>query len=194
MPPLPVIADVYRCTFNWSPFHSVSPRNVLHVRTASPDSVAVGDVVVAALQVHMFEGMSGGHVLDSVTVLPLDGVSSAIAVPGEGYTSGSASDQQTAPQVAGVVSHYTGHRGSAGRGRTYIGPMNEGAIVNGSMVAGNAAEISAAWDEYSSMLNDAEPILEFVVASYVQAAAFPVARSVCHDILGTQRRRQDQLR
>ena len=94
MPTLPVIADTYRCTFNWSHVAGVSPRNVIHVRGSGRTAASVGLAVVAALQPHQFEGMPQNFTLDTVETLPLDGISGAISESGGGYNSGSGLSDQ----------------------------------------------------------------------------------------------------
>jgi len=191
--PLPVIADVFRVTFNWHPDSGITPRNVIHIGCPSGTEAEVGAAVVAALQDHQFEGLSAAHVLDSVTVLKLDGSTAGLDVAGGGYNSGSGSGD-TIPASAIVVSFQTGHRGSRGRGRIYIGPVLEVVNTAGEIGSGTSDEIRTAWEDFQTALEAGSPACTQVVASYVHADANAVANYRCDTILGTQRRRQDQLR
>lgn len=192
--PLPVIANTYRCTFNWTNYLGVAPRNVIHVQGTAVSVTDVAEAVVNALQTHQFEGMNGSFVLHSLDALPLDGTSASASVPGGGYSSGTSPSGEFSPASAIVVSLRTGVRGPRGRGRVYIGPVNEGIMADGQIPGANATEITAAWDAFRAALLAGTPALSLVVASYTHADANVVGSNICETVLGTQRRRQDQLR
>lgn len=194
MTSLPVIPGIYRITMEWSTAVGITPRNVLHVQSTSTDVEQVGTFFVASLQPHQFEGMAGDHILNSIGVLPLDGVTGTLEVDGTGYSSGSSSGDRS-PATSIVVSHHTAVRGPRGRGRTYIGPVLESVASSGLLGGSNAIEITAAWVAFQTSLQTAhDEVLNFVVASYKHAVANVVVSERCDLVLGTQRRRQDQLR
>jgi len=193
MPTLPVIDDVYRITLNWSGDAGVTPRNVIHVLAPSSNEPDVGGAVVAALQPHQFEGMSQNQVLDTVTVLALDGASAGVDVDGGGYNSeGGAGDP--IPALAAVVSFRTHARGPRGRGRIFIGPLVESISTAGEIPGANATEIAQAWVDFQTALQAGDPSCQHVVASYVHAEANPITSYRCDAVAGTQIRRQHQLR
>lgn len=171
----------------------ISPRNVLHMRAPSATAIEVGSGIAASLQPHQFEGLAGDHVLNSISVLPLDGTSAAETASGGAYTSGSGSGDRS-PATSIVVSHHTLTRGPRGRGRTYIGPIVESVMQDGLVPIGNQAEIVLAWEDFQTALQALGNPIDFVVASYKHATADVVTSERCDAVLGTQRRRQDQLR
>jgi len=193
MPPLPTITDVFRCTFNWTLFDGVAPKNVIHVRAPSATEEQVAIEVLAALQTHQFEGMPEDFVLDTLDVLPLDGATATFSAPGDGYNSGGGSGDFS-PASAAVVSLRTAQRGARGRGRVYVGPLQESVMTDGHFNSGNVTELGTAWVDFRQALIDSAITAHLCVASYVHADSHDVASIAVDSILGTQRRRQDQLR
>lgn len=194
--PLPVIANVFRVAIAWDRNAGVAPVNVFHVRAVSAS--LAGDVLNTVLEVEaahhdMWECLKSGTTNDSVTVTPLDG-SSAGAVGKITGTRG-AGGGDTIPAAAFVISIRTGQRGPRGRGRLYIGPCVEDDQSNGVCATSTRDTMQTAWNDFATDLNDAltTPV-HFGVASYVHSDFHESVSIVCDSIVGTQRRRQDQLR
>jgi len=197
MPPLPVIADTYRVTVDWSPFQGVTPRNIFHLRSASTDVTEVADqldeVMSSPFDVSLWAVMASGQSAPAFSILPLDGSTATVE---HGFTNpphgGAAAE--IAPAVCLVMSFHTDQRGARGRGRMYIGPVREEAVGNGlfdGTVTGNAA---VAWVNFHEALRAATVPLDPVVASYVHADAHSITSVRADTVAGIQRRRQQQLR
>ena len=191
--PLPVIADTFRVTFNWSQSDGVQPVNVIHIGSPTGDEAGVGAAVVGALQDHQFEGLTGNVSLETITVLALDGVTAGLDVDAGGYNSGSGAGDFV-PASAMVVSFQTGFRGPQGRGRIYIGPLVESVQLDGHLTTGVAAEVLTGWQNFQTALQASSPACTQVVASYAHATAHSILNYRVDNVLGTQRRRQAQLR
>lgn len=193
MPPLPVIADVYRCVLEWNQNLGVTPRNVFHVQSDSstlPD-IALG--IGAAMSDDMFIAMPSAFGVSSVFITPLDGVTAGGSFP-LGATFNSIESGQPMPAVAVVQTLTTEQRGPRGRGRMYIGPASEAVCDAGHFVGDAVGLMDTAWDNFIADLTTGDPTLVLVVASYVHADAHPVTSHRTNEVLGTVRRRQDQLR
>src|SRR4029450_1148507 len=136
--PLPVIADVFRCTLHWVNTFSVSPPeslNIVHVRTTTLDVTEIGNTIATIIDDHAasaLQDMSSVFELQNVAVTPLDGTSGATDVPQSG-TFGSSGGTYIC-QGAAVVSLKTGGRGPRARGRIYLGPIAESQSENGSLL------------------------------------------------------------
>jgi hypothetical protein len=199
MPPLPVIANTYRFTLPWldsTHVVGVQPVNVLHFRATSGTVSSISGVVETALNAHgslMFDVIYTGLSLQSMEVLPLDGSSATFVAAVSPSVVGGGSGG-VVPNCATVVSLHTGQRGSRGRGRVYVGPMGETQIDNGTVVATSQANMLSAWGSFVNDINVASPSVQLVVASYKYADAHDVTNIRIDKVLGTQRRRQNQLR
>jgi len=190
---LPVIADTYRITLNWSTQAGVAPRNVFHVRSSGNTAAAIGALMESEFESTMFAGMASQFALLSLDVLPLDG-SSATLVHGMTRSITGDSSGDFVPSTAAVCSFRTAQRGPRGRGRMYIGPCTEGVQTDGILSGTVASSGAAAWAEFMTDLAAASPAAALVVASYKHADAHDVTSLIYELILGTQRRRQSQLR
>lgn len=192
--PLPVIADTFRCTLNWSTFGGVTPRNVFHLQSPTAGEEEVGTAIHDAWTDDMAGCVSDQFLIDSVTVLKLDGTSAGIDTPmGAGFAGQASGDIM--PSSALVLSLKTGHRGPSGRGRMYLGPTTEadcsGGFYDGSVTR---TDIITAWANFAAaVLADTANCL-FGVASYHDEEFRGIFNIGIKDVLGTQRRRQDQLR
>jgi hypothetical protein len=197
MPVLPTITGVHRVTLNWRPLGGINFRNVLHVRGTSLTASQVGTQMDAALSVGqtngMFEGLSTLLSCVQIDILPLDGTSPTFSKTISTITGGGGSGEYT-PAVAAVVSLKTGQRGSRGRGRFYGGPIPEAGQENGVLNATRVTDMTTGWNAFVAALIAGSPSLHLVVASYKHADAHDVTSIRVDSILGTQRRRQDQLR
>lgn len=196
--PLPVIANVFRVALEWAPAPSgVSAVNTFHVRSDAPADA--GDVlgqVQGRLDDHhdMWLPLHTGSAIARVSVLPLDGSTATVFGTGpSGLGSGSGADS---PASAFIMSIATGQRGPRGRGRIYIGPCTEDAIGNGGSDGAMRATMQTAWNDFATDLDAfGGPVaVHFGVASYVHADFHSSSALVVESLLGTMRRRQDQLR
>lgn len=197
MPPLPVIADVYRVTLAWNTNHGVSPRNVIHVRSASSDVLEIGANIIEAWTVPdplpLFKCVDSGLSVATLEILPLDGVTASVTIGATGQGGGGGVGE-TIPNGAGVVSFHTAQRGARGRGRLYAGPITEASQANG-IIDGSILELMVeGWGTFITALPTQSASPELVIASYVHADAHPVTSLRVDNLMGTQRRRLDQLR
>lgn len=194
--PLPVIADVFRVTFDWSTSGGVTPRNVIHVqdlghaRSEADVGSDIGEVLGSVA--HLFECVKDSYTLGQLTVIKLDGSSASVVVPFS-TTNGQASGD-IIPASSGVLSLRTEVRGPRGRGRLFLGPVGEGAQAGGILSSGVVSDMQAAWLTAADELQSLSPGLPLVVASYKHGDAHPVSNIIMDPVCGTQRRRQTQLR
>lgn len=198
MPPLPVIANTYRCAIVGGTSIGITPVNVIHVEGDGTNEAEVGDNLWDAMQSvgYQFGCVPYGFGASQIQVLPLDGTSATVTVPRpssyevvDHYTDAG----QAIPESAGIVSLRTSARGPSGRGRVFLGPAAEGAVQDGFLNASVREAIQIAWDLFVvNLFSDADLILG--VASYVDAVFRPVERMVVQSGLGTQRRRLLQQR
>lgn len=197
MPPLPVIHGVYRITLPWTAVSGVAPRNVFHVESASSDVEAVGTALDQAFQsssAGMFEIMPTGMECLQLEILPLDGVQATVITDLTQVVTGGGGGGQFSPASAAVLSMRTTQRGPQGRGRMYIGPCTESFIADGVIDTQRRDDMVGAWKGFLLTLRIGSPSCTLVVASYTHARANTVLDVSMSTTLGTQRRRQDQLR
>jgi len=191
-----VIANVFRVSMPWQG-GLVKPVNVFHVKSAAASTASdVGDAIdgaLAGLTGDPWNSMSDDYTCEVIDIIELDGSSATFAKTLTNIPQGAASGPEV-PNTAGVVSFHTAQRGSRGRGRMYVGPVTEDIIDNGELQGSNAADMRQGWEDFITALPLQTPSLELVVASYVHADSHQVTNFRVDTILGTQRRRQDQLR
>lgn len=196
MAPLPVIANVFRVSMPWQG-GIVHPVNVFHVKSATSSTASdVGDAIDEALL-----GLTGDpwnsihedYTCPTLEIIELDGASATFAKNLDHIPQGAATGPEV-PNTCGVVSFHTDQRGSRGRGRMYVGPVGEDIINDGELQPSNAADMLTGWEELITNLPSSTPSLQLVIASYVHADSHQVTSVRVDNILGTQRRRQDQLR
>jgi len=195
MPPLPVIADTYRVTLDWSGASSVGAKNVFHVYAPGGDVAGVGGAIDGAFD----DGNAAGNLWQCVTstaffssyeVLPLDGSTGTQIFAPTNAQQGQVSGDYI-PQSAGVISFKTAIRGPRGRGRMYLGPVGESVQDNGQMHSTTAASLLAAWAAFIASLDTASCPL--TIASYVHRDQHVVTSHRVDQYMGTQRRRQDRI-
>jgi hypothetical protein len=196
---LPVINDVFRCTILWQGSGGIltlNPRNVIHVSAPSLNEGDVADNLGNAMQTARAANEpllvgSSSWIANAVDVLKLDGSSATqtLAMP-HPWVMNSGGDYS--PASAAVISLHTGQRGARGRGRFFCGPVAEGKMVNGRLLTADMTDMATGWGILISQLASLGSPL--VVASYKHADAHVVTSHRIDQILGTQRRRQDQLR
>ena len=198
MPPLPTIPGVFRLTLAWELANGIQPNNVLHFASESSNmddlAAAIDDAHTSVIGSHNpFAAMSSSFELNSLRILPLDGVTAegdfALGGPWAGSASG-----EIIPASAAVMSFHTGQRGARGRGRSYVGPTTEGSQINGLITGTVVTEMETAWPAFQDALVAGTPSIQLCVASYVHADQNGITSFRCDNVAGTQRRRQDQLR
>lgn len=190
--PLPVIAGTFRITLNWNALQGVKPANVFHVQSGAGNASDVSTALSATLTSAMFTPMNTSYQIQSFEVLPLDGTSAThFGAPLTAVTGGQTGE--FSPASAVLVSFYTLQRGPAHRGRIYIGPCAEAMIASGVIGASPANALTVAWAAFDTALQARTPSVNLCVASYAHSSQLPVANIQCKTVLGTQRRRQDQL-
>lgn len=197
---LPVITDVYRVTFNWALAAALSPKNVWHLRVPSSNKSAIGSALAtllngASYDKELWRAMADSYTLSSFEVLPLDGSSSsAIITAGIGSIAGGSATGDICPALAATVSFGTAQRGPRGRGRCYVGPIREAEQASGILLSTTLTTMQTAWTALLAALVAATPSMHLCVASYVHEDSNDVTSARVNTLLGTQRRRQDQLR
>ena len=194
--PLPVIPDVFRVSMPWTG-GVVSPVNVLHVATTAPsngsDVAQAFDDALAGLSQDPWHCLADVYLCPVIDVLELDGTSATVAHTMGNIPQGGVTGEEL-PNCAGIVSLHTTERGSRGRGRQYVGPTTEPTVSFGSLDPAVAAFMFTGWTELiANLLGGALPLI-LGIASYVHANFHPVTSLRIDSIVGTQRRRLDQLR
>lgn len=192
MAPLPVIANTFRCTLEWSTFAGVSPVNVLHFRSDSLTDSEVGLNLAGAIDVNSdaLAFLSLGYSLENIAVIKLDGTSGTVRPVLEASPAGQ-SGGAVVPETAMVTTFATGARGPQGRGRIYIGPGTE-THINEGIIDIDTGAVADAWSEIAAAMALVDA--EHVVASYVHAIARPVISYTSHSYCATQRKRLLQTR
>jgi hypothetical protein len=194
MPPLPVIADAFRVTFNWhTDAFGITAHNVMHFLGLGFDSPSVYDAINLNVAHEMFQHTNVTTSVNSVDVLPLDGTSPTSTFPNSDVTEwrGTGSTQLTVP-VCALVNLKTGLRGRSHRGRLYLPWVCENA-QNGGVLSGTiGADMTAAWEAFRTAMTASG--LALMVASYTNDDIQAVTQCTVENDCATQRRRQDALR
>lgn len=195
MPPLPTIGNCVRVTLNWSDVQGVTPRNVLHLITASVDGEEIGAALDEVFTEYpdAFQTISTSALLQSYSILPLDGSSATQEVQSVGTDIVGGASGETIPAAAAVISFRTNQRGPRGRGRLYLGPMGEGALANGIVVESYRNSAVSSWQAIAADLPASPIAASLGVASYVHAEVGGVSSISMRAPAGTVRRRQNQL-
>lgn len=195
--PLPVIANVYRCTLKWGNLLSgVKPENVLHVVSPGDTAANVGADLIDAIVANpaTYSMMPGASVLDQCDVLELDGTSGTVTVVGNAASVITAGTGNDVPESSIRITLQTGLAGPARRGRQFIGPLTEDNIANGMYVP-TIGTVTAAWNALLVTLTASRPVGGgLAVASYVHGDYAAVTNCLARVNLGTQRRRLLQTR
>jgi hypothetical protein len=198
MPALPVIADVFRCAWNWRTSGGQTATNVIHINCASAanDPVPVMELFDDWVGGNMFEATGDAAQVFDVAITPLDGSSAtqhfAPATPANwtGLITGDFS-----PASCALIHLGTSLRGRSHRGRIFLPFVGETAMSNGSLTSPHPGDITTAWQTFQSNLaSDPQNPADLVVASYKLASDRIVGTIVCESVLATQRRRQGRLR
>lgn len=195
MPPLPVIDDVFRVTWNFATSGGVTPAIVHHFGAASGTETEIGEAIWDSTVDGIFFPMHQNYEPPSITVLRLDGISAGVVVPNPNLSDSNLcqASGDLLPAVTAVMSYSTGIRGPQGRGRSYIGPITEGNADQGFLSTAAGSALVSAWNDWLGALGAGTPSIQLGVASYVHETWRPIAALAVRAKLGTQRRRQDAI-
>lgn len=190
--PLPVIANVWRVTLNWTNDDVPDPAaNVMHFSAALATANDVFVALDAGIGANVLWNapVAAGSRVTSVEVLKLDGTS-----PTEEFLTGidtywsGASASAAIPQSAATITWKTAMRGRSKRGRTFLPHVGEGATVDGAIDGTTLTNLQGAWD---GLLTDWPSAgITPVVASYLLASAQAVTAYVARARTSTMRKRQ----
>jgi hypothetical protein len=190
MPPLPIIADTYRVTFNWRGPAGQGPRNVLHFRSAAHNEEQLAQALEDHFTDNMWALVTDSLHMDSISVLKLDGTSPVWvhAVTSAHATGGRGGDY--VPGYSAVLSLHTALRGRRNRGRVFLPYLPEGSMVDGRITDTNRPACATAWATFNVDLAALGDPVRLVVASYRGVAAHNVEGISLSDRPGVQRLRQ----
>lgn len=196
--PLPVIANTFRTTLNWTgTLSSQNSHNVLHIASATGDESDIRDAVQSAILANAatFSMMHSSVALTSMSILKLDGVSGTVTLAPTSTVDVSTGTGDIVPESCIGVSFYTGLAGPRHRGRIFIGPLTEDNINSGNYVP-TLSTVTNAWNDFLSDLSAALPLGAggLGVASYVHSDINAVTVCTAHQALRTQVRRLRRLR
>lgn len=193
--PLPVIADVYRCTINQT-IGLEAIANVIHVEATGTFTLAdlADDIQDAWEATNSFIGVQSSAVdYVDVVVQPLDGTTSNVQRPWQsGLTKhGTAASTPATSQSALVYTLQTGLSGRSRRGRLYLcGPDRGTANVEATRWDLTQNHAADAGNNFAAALAGGSVGATLHVASYVPpGSAVPVINLRANDYIGTQRRR-----
>jgi hypothetical protein len=142
----------------------------------------------------LFDPMPASFEPFAMAILPLDGVT-----PTQEFTippthAMCAGDSQGIPAAAAIMKWTTAVRGPRARGRSFIGPVAENKQDSGILTITSRESLTDAWTDYFVALSALSPSVRLCVASYTHSDYNLVTNGVAEAVLGTQRRRQQQLR
>jgi hypothetical protein len=199
--PLPVIANVFRCSLVWDLFgQSPVPVNVIHIKalSGSLNATAAFAAINSSVVAGMWTTSSSLGGIGHVNIIPLDGTSATTPFTTDGTAKWKG--QQTGdyiPVSGALVKFTTGLRGRANRGRFYIPVTAEAAVQDGAITSTYLPTAQTGWNSFLANLQAATPNpFELVVASYDRehsgnaAHATPVTAVTVESLTATQRRRQ----
>lgn len=195
MPPLPVIANVFRVTWKWqiSTNPGVNGENVLNFRAVPGPSTPLA--LFTALDAHttnnQFAALQANANIFEVDIIPLDGVGATQTFHYTSAKGGSVTGDYTV-QTAALLTLRTDFRGPRHRGRLYLPFVGEGGTSDGVLDPTAQATMNTAWQAFVTAMDGAG--FPLVVASYKHADANPVTSQLVETVTGTQRRRVDRLR
>lgn len=189
---LPVIADTFRCTIDWSLTSGIIAHNVLHFHAPGKSEAQVFAAFETNWHANMFEALPITTAITQFDVLKLDGTSATQSFAPTLANEHGSSSGTIIPEACAVVSLHTAVRGSRGRGRVFVGPITEVVQDNGLIVSPYVSEMNTAWGLFvAGMSVSACPL---VIASYVHSDQNLVLSLHTDPGIGTQRRRLLQQR
>jgi hypothetical protein len=193
---LPVISHCFRVEFPFDNGLGSTAANILHFTCA--DTSNVNDIVdklrtaTGGISDPLWKAMSSNYSASNVFITPLDGVTAGSDV---GWTGGigGGSTGDAIPNLALVMSWHTGHRGSEGRGRTFIGPITEGIQTGGIIDTAILTAAATSWGDWHANMQTGTPSVVPVVASYKHAVARPIVSIRADRKAGSMRRRLERV-
>lgn len=190
--PLPVIANVFRVTLNWT-MSGQSAVNVLNIEAPGKTATDVWDDIEANIDGIIWGLQYDGAQVATVDILPLDGTSGSLTfVPTTASDWDGGQGTTGVPNAPAIVKFATGLRGPRHRGRIFLPFVAEGVMASGIITSGDLTAVRAGWVAF---LNDMATAGSAIgVASYVHADWNQAINVTVEDKLATQRRRQDRLR
>jgi hypothetical protein len=187
--PLPVIADVFRVTWDWSTFGgALNAVNVMHFSAPGKTAAQVLDALDAHQVGGLFDPVSGDANVHTISAQPLDGASGITARPpatpahwigGVGVS--------PVPQVAAIIKLGTGLSGRSNHGRIFLPYVDEGGMLDGIITPAFVTSATGAWVTFLNAMAAAGVALG--VASYKHSNWHQVLAVVMESHVGTQRRR-----
>jgi hypothetical protein len=176
--PLPIIANVIRCTVYGTVEGGVGWSNTFHFKKGAGDTFAqaMGDASVPVTNLYTAAGFGGTNFgwphyatdasfANQIVMTPLDGVTaSQTFVLG---TAGVSAQNPLPAQNAVAVTSRTIKRGRSFRGRVFW-PANSREVIDGSgkFGAANVVFVESAWNAFIAALAATPHPSTFVVASY----------------------------
>jgi hypothetical protein len=192
MPPLPVIANTWRCAVKWSEAGGQTAVNVIHVKGAGLNWGIIAAAFSAEAEAGMFDPVSSSASATTMDITPLDGTGATITEALTGWVGNG--DPDWIPAVSGLVKLSTAKRGRSYRGRIFLPFYSETAQENGSVLGDWIGADSGKWSEFNNDLFAGGTPLQLCVASYKHATSEVVTAITQEPVLATQRRRQGRLR
>ena len=190
--PLPIIGNVFRCAFQWVGASGLTAVSVLHVRNDTGTDAEVFAAIDAASDVEMFGALNSSTNCIATTITKLDGTSAGSVWPAPTGFSGAGSGEAIA-QAACIVSFGTGQRGPRGRGRVFLPFVAEGEQQAGFIAGSRVTSVTDAWAQFViDMATDDDQ--QLCVASYVHADEHDVTSTICKNVTGTIKARNDRQR
>jgi len=193
MPPLPVIANVFRVSLEWTHATLGHAANVLHFLGTPGTASGLWTALDANVTAAMWEPVPNGADITEVKITPLDGVTAtATHSPGEAARWGGGATAPGVPATCALVRLATPLRGASHRGRVYVPWVTEGTQTEGTLNEATRATMAGAWATFRTDMDTDGYTLQ--VASYLLEDSATVTSLSVDDKLATQRRRQSRLR
>jgi len=189
--PLPVIANVYRCAFEWVNDNQTSWRatNVIHVSKSGSTPAAVYTALDTNVTANMWRQTGTDSHIRYVVITPLDGssVSLSTATGNTAKWSGALTPGDMISQGCEIVKFKTAKRGRNYRGRVYLPWIGESTVANNVITAGNVTLSQTAWGAFFTAMVAAG--FQPVVASYALSTAEAITALEVETNIATQRKR-----
>jgi len=191
MPPLPVIADVYRVVLKsqaTSVLGGQTAVNVMHFKAPGKTPTDVFNAFDTNVTLNMWQMQSPAWRVFEMDVQALDGTdpqhtfSPANVTKWNGATTG-----EIVPQTCSLIKLTTGVRGKSYQGRIYLPWASEGAQNAGQFTASLVTTCTNAWVQFANNMATAGVALG--VASYRLAVWEQALAVKCENAVATQRRR-----
>lgn len=193
MPPLPVIADIFRTAIEWSNPNGLGhAANVMHISGPGKTPTQLMTSLEARVAAGMWSWVDSASTIDQVVITPLDGTSATVTFNTSGgakWTGGSGAATGV-PQASGIIKLQTGIRGRSNRGRLFLPWVAENEQSNG--ILQDVTAVNTAWGNFANgLVTDG---FALGVASYLHSNWHQATNVSAENHLGTQRRRNDRIR